>query len=323
MLTVYVVNNGLLRTSADTEALPAGAVWLDLLHPTRDEEHLVESHLRLEVPTRDDMLEIEASSRVYREGNALFMTAILLANTDTSTPEANPVSFILSGNTLTTIRYVEPRSIQAFATRAQRVADNYSSGEAVLIGLLEAIVDRTADILERVGLDIEVLSRELFEHQDQKPGRSREFRDVLRNIGHKGDLNGKARESLVSLGRIMTFLVQGLPSIQETRDLRSRLKTLSRDINSLTDHASFLSNKFNFLLDATLGMINIEQNAIIKIFSVAAVVFLPPTLIASIYGMNFGFMPELDWPLGYPLALLLMIFSAIVPYWYFKHRGWL
>lgn len=323
MLTVYVVDNELLRTSADTEALPAGAVWLDLLHPTRDEEHRVESHLGLEVPTRDDMLEIEASSRVYREGNALFMTAILLANTDTSTPEANPVSFILSGNTLTTIRYGEPRSIQAFVTRAQRVADNYGSGEAVLIGLLEAIVDRTADILERVGLDIEVLSRELFEHQDQKPNRSREFRDVLRNIGHKGDLNGKARESLVSLGRIMTFLVQGLSSVQETRDLRNRLKTLSRDINSLTDHASFLSNKFNFLLDATLGMINIEQNAIIKIFSVAAVVFLPPTLIASIYGMNFSFMPELAWPLGYPLALLLMIFSAIVPYWYFKRRSWL
>lgn len=323
MLTVYVARNGLLRTEVDIDVLPAAAVWLDLLHPSRDEEHQVESHLGLEVPTRDDMLEIEASSRVYREGNALFMTAILLANTDTNTPEANPVSFILSGNTLTTIRYSEPRSIHAFTTRAQRVADNYESGEAVLIGLLEAIIDRTADILERVGLDIEVLSRELFEHQGQKPNRSREFRDVLRNIGHKGDLNGKARESLVSLGRIMTFLMQGLPSAHETRDLRNRLKTLSRDINSLTDHASFLSNKFNFLLDATLGMINIEQNAIIKIFSVAAVVFLPPTLIASIYGMNFRFMPELSWPLGYPLALLLMIFSAIVPYWYFKRRSWL
>jgi magnesium transporter len=323
MLTVYAADEGRLRVVTDAGAFPAESVWFDLLHPTRDEERLVEMHLGLEVPTREDMLEIEASSRVYREGEALFMTAILLANTDTATPEATPVSFIHSGNALITVRYSEPRSIQAFVIRAQRVPDRYESGEAVLIGLLEAVVDRTADILERVGLEIEVLSRELFEHQGQKSGRSREFREILRTIGQKGDLNGKARESLVSLGRILTFLSQSLLTKQEPRELRNRIKTVSRDINSLTDHASYLSNKFNFLLDATLGMINIEQNAIIKIFSVAAVVFMPPTLIASIYGMNFRFMPELNWSPGYPLALGLMIVSAILPYWYFKRRGWL
>ncbi|MGH8221563.1 MAG: magnesium/cobalt transporter CorA [Woeseiaceae bacterium] len=324
MLTAFVEQQDKLKVCEGQGAvLPADAVWIDLLRPTPEEEQLVEQHLGLEVPTREDMLEIEASSRVYREGDALFMTAILLAHTDTERPEATPVSFIQSGRTLVTIRYSEPRSIQAFVARAQRSVGAYRSGEAVLIALLEAIVDRTADILERLGLEIEALSREVFEDKTKDPALAREFHEILRNIGQKGDLNGKARESLVSLGRILTFLTQSLIANQATRDLRSRLKTLNRDLGSLTDHATFLSNKFNFLLDATLGMINIEQNAIIKIFSVAAVVFLPPTLIASVYGMNFEFMPELDWRLGYPLAIGLMVVSAVLPYWFFKRRGWL
>lgn len=324
MLTVFVGDQEkLTKVEPVGDTLPAAALWFDLLHPTRQEEHRVEGHLGLEVPTREDMLEIEASSRVYREGDALFMTAILLANTDTDLPEATPVSFILTDRSLVTIRYSEPRSVQTFLARAERAPGGYHSGEAVLIGLLEAVVDRTADILERLGLEIEALTREVLEHQHSRPGPGREFREILQNIGKRADLNGKARESLVSLGRIRTFLGQGLVTRENNKGLRSRLKTLGRDINSLTDHASFLSNKFNFLLDATLGMINIEQNAIIKIFSVAAVVFLPPTLIASIYGMNFRFMPELGWRLGYPFALALMIVSAIIPYWFFKRRRWL
>lgn len=323
MLTVFTQGVERLNKLEVTDDLPAAALWIDLLHPGIDEEQRVESHLGLEVPTREDMLEIEASSRVYRENDALFMTAILLSNTDTDRPEATPVTFILTEKSLVTIRYSEPKSVQTFVTRAQRPGGGYHSAESVLVGLLEAIVDRTADILERLGLETEALTREVFEHQ-REVGRGREFREILQSIGQRGDLNGKARESLVSLGRVLAFLVQGLTSKgKDNKGLRSRLKTLARDISSLTDHASFLSNKFNFLLDATLGMINIEQNAIIKIFSVAAVVFLPPTLIASIYGMNFDFMPELGWHFGYPFALGLMVVSAIIPYWFFKRRGWL
>ena len=324
MLSVFVAEQEKLRrVEWGEDGLPPGAIWLDLEHPTREEERLVESYLGLEVPTREDMLEIEASSRVYREGDALFMTAILLAKTETTAPEASPVSFILANGSLVTIRYCAPRAIQAFIARAQKTAGGYLTGETAMVGLLEGIVDRTADILERLGLEIEALTREVLEHQSHKPGRGREFREILQNIGRHGDLNGKARESLVSLGRVLTFLTQGISASQHPKDLRGRLKTLGRDITSLTDHSSFLSNKSNFLLEATLGMINIEQNAIIKIFSVAAVVFLPPTLIASIYGMNFQFMPELDWRFGYPLALGLMVVSAVIPYWFFKRRGWL
>jgi magnesium transporter len=146
---------------------------------------------------------------------------------------------------------------------------------------------------------------------------------VLEQIGRKGDLTSHIRDSLVTLERLVGFLGHVAMQRKSGKDLRERLKTLSRDVRSLTDHSSFLSQKITFLLDATLGMINIEQNAIIKIFSVAAVVFLPPTLIASIYGMNFEEMPELDWLFGYPFAIALMILSAILPYLFFKRRGWL
>ena len=144
----------------------------------------------------------------------------------------------------------------------------------------------------------------------------------MERIGRDGDLTSKARESLVTLGRQLTFIQQA-QAIQIPKELLPRYRSMSRDVLALSDHASFLANKSSFMLQATLGLINIEQNNIIKIFSVAAAVFLPPTLIASIYGMNFRFMPELDFHLGYPLALFLILISAVLPYIYFRRRGWL
>lgn len=323
MLTVFEPAENTFRRRAVTDgALPSDCTWIDLLRPTRDEERIVEQHLGLEVPTHEDMLEIEASSRLYRDDDALYMTATLLTNTESVMPEAMPVSFVLVRGTLVTIRYGEPRPLETYAARIERHAGQARSGEALLIGLLETIVDRAADILERLALDIEALSREVFEHQSRNRAAARELREILQNIGHRGDLNGKARESLLSLRRVLVFLLPGLAPDHVPRELRIRLKTVTRDLDSLTDHASFLSGKINFVLEATLGMINIEQNAIIKIFSVAAVMFLPPTLIASIYGMNFDAMPELGWPWGYPFALGLMVVSAVVPYLAFRRRGW-
>ena len=164
------------------------------------------------------------------------------------------------------------------------------------------------------------MSRDVFSRSGGET--SRDFQKLIARIGRAGDLATKARESLVSIGRLLAFAIQASQA-RGRKGSGSRLKTVGRDVASLSDHASFLNQKINFMLDATLGMINIEQNAIIKIFSVAAVVFLPPTLIASIYGMNFTDMPELGLPFGYPLALALMVVSAILPYWYFKRRGWL
>jgi magnesium transporter len=193
------------------------------------------------------------------------------------------------------------------------------------------VVDRAADHLERVGTIVDDTSRQIFNTDRRSTSRrvrkkAPNLQELLEKIGEEGDFNSKMRESLVSIGRLAAFMsaiIEPLKQTREMKDHRSRIKILQRDIISLTDHASFLSGKITFLLEAVLGMISIEQNGIIKIFSVAAVVFLPPTLVASIYGMNFNVMPELKWALGYPFALGLMVLSAILPYLYFKRKGWL
>ncbi len=233
----------------------------------------------------------------------------------------SPVTFVLRNQTLVTIRYNEPRAFQTFPLRAEKVATGCTTGPTILIGLLEAIVDRLADALEQVSRDIETLSKEIFHPNGKKASqRDRSFQQILKAIGRKETLTTNLRDSLTSLQRLAGFLASAALQDKAAKDIRARVKTLSRDVSSLTDHASFMSQKINFLLDATLGMINIEQNGIIKIVSVAAVVFLPPTLVASIYGMNFDVMPELKWMLGYPWALGLMVLSAILPFWFSAQR---
>jgi magnesium transporter len=325
MLNVYVADRRgcLVKVDVAPDApLPPEAVWLDLVSPTQEEERRVETLLGVGVPTREEMQEIEVSSRLYEENGALYMTAPVVTKADTEHPQAGAVSFILAGDRLITVRYAEPQSFTLFSARCQRAPGAYARGDAVMAALLDALIDRIADVLEHIGLEVDDISHEIFEHS-AKARRGGNFQDILRRLGRRGDLTSKVRESLVGVGRILMFLSQASTAQKIAKNLRDRLRTMSRDVRSLTDHASFLSSKINFLLDATLGMINIEQNAIIKIFSVVAVVFLPPTLIASIYGMNFEYMPELHWPFGYPLALLLMLGSALAPLLYFKRRGWM
>jgi magnesium transporter len=283
----------------------------------------VERTLGIDVPMREEMEEIEISSRLYFEDGAAFMTATLPALTDSDDPHLAPVTFVLTGERLVTVRYHEPRAFQTLTARARRVAMGCHNGETVLIALLEIQVDRLADVLERIGREIAQISQDVFQQRGPKPSRSSNFQTILEAIGRKGDLTSNIRQCLGSLERMIGFLGQVTLQSKSDKDLRVRIRTLARDCQSIIDHASFLTQKVTFLLDATLGLINIEQNAIIKIFSVAAVVFLPPTLIASIYGMNFKVMPELAWPFGYPLAVLFMVISAILPFWYFKRRGWL
>lgn len=326
MIQSYKYLDGRLIADPSTGKTPhvAEFVWLDLYDPTQTEEDDLEQVLQLDLPTKDEMQEIEISSRLYQEDNALFMTVTLPAHTDGDDPQMAPVTFVLKDELLITIRYHEPRAFKTFPIRTQKVAAGCENGEGVLVALLEAIIDRLADILERAGHDIDTISRGIFQKQRSlKTTKNRDYQQVLEDIGRKGDLMSNIRDSLVTLERLIGFLAHNMTQREVAKDRRDRVKTISRDIRSLSDHASFLSQKITFLLDATLGMINIEQNTIIKIFSVAAVVFLPPTLIASIYGMNFEFMPELQWVLGYPFALALMVISAILPYLYFKHRKWL
>jgi magnesium transporter len=323
MLTTYENKSGVLEPHKNPRRITEETVWIDLLNPKEAEVTKVERVLKLDVPTREEQREIEASSRLYQENGAHFMTATVLYQGDMAEPVATPITFILAGNRLITLRYAEPRAFAIFAARCARPDTNLTSGMTVLIGLIEAIVDRLADFIERIQGEVDTLSHSIFEMKGGAATRQQRFDVSLKSIGREGEITSRARDSAHSLGRLLTFLAHAANEGKEDKLVKARIRTAARDVASLTDHVSFLSNKIVFLLDATLGMINIEQNNIIKIFSIAAVVFLPPTLVASAYGMNFEFMPELKWAFGYPLAILLMVVSAVVPYLFFKWKGWL
>jgi magnesium transporter len=325
MLIVYIPRGNSLdrRVIEESVAIPEGAVWFDLVTPTLAEDKLLERTLGIAVPTREEMQEIEVSSRLYVENGARYMTATLMCQSDTPTPKTTPVTFILSGRKLVTVRYDEPKPFALISTKLARTCSPTITGETIMMELLDAVIDRAADILERAGADIDRASHDIFEPEGRRVDRTITYRYILKTIGRKGDLTSKVRESLVSIGRLVLFLANEADAMKWPKEMRTQLKSMQRDVQSLSDHATYLANKVTFLLDAMIGVMSVEQNNIIKLFSVAAVVLMPPTLIASIYGMNFKHMPELDWTFGYPMALVLMLIAAILPYWFFKWKKWL
>lgn len=324
MITVYNHADGRL-VRGGPEILGPDALWIDLLAPTPEEESAVEQLLGIDVPTREEMQEIEVSSRLARDGDVLYMTTPVLTNSTGFNPENISITFILAASRLITVRYATPQAVAAFMVKLERQRPIASAGEILLV-LMEALVDRMADVLERIALELDGISHRIF-HQPtpmrvRRRANARDLEAILRTIGRGGDLESKARDTIQGLRRVVAFL----PSADEAmgvKDARSRLKTIGRDLQSLSEYADFLNNKIAFLLNATLGMISIQQNHIIKLFSVVAVLFLPPTLVASIYGMNFHSMPELDKVWGYPFALAAMVAAALLPYWIFKRKGWL
>jgi len=322
MLWVYVPRGTSLErlpVASDGE-VPESAVWFDLVNPSPTEDKIVERKVGIAVPTREEMQEIEVTSRLYVENGARYMTATLMCQSDTDTPKTTPVTFILSGHRLITVRYDDPRPFMIVGNKLARTCSPAITGESVLMDLLDAVIDRAADILERIGAEVDQVSHDIFEPEDD---RTRSYNQILKTIGRKGDLASKVRESLVSIGRLLLYLANEADSMRWAKEQRAQLRGMQRDVHSLSDHAAYLSNKIQFLLDAMLGVVTIEQNNIIKIFSVAAVALMPPTLIASIYGMNFHHMPELDWKWGYPIAIGLMVAAAALPYFFFKWKKWL
>lgn len=325
MIFAYLDKNKFVPQMVDVanQHLLQEALWVDMLCPTKEEEALAEQCLQLAVPTREEMLEIEVSSRLYKEADTSFMTATMIAQSDSADPQQDAVTFILTQQQLITIRYIEPHSFKLFIANLQKLHSHYESASAFLIDLLDTTIDRLADILEIVSHRLDSYSRSIFRsHTINNLTKKLDYQQLLLQIGADGDLNTKARESLVSFNRLTTFLGQAI-EVQANNANQAKLLTLSKDITALSDHVNFLSSKINFLLDATLGMVNIEQTNTIKSLSVAATIFLPPTLIASIYGMNFKIMPELSWQGGYFIALGMMFLSAWLPYKFFKRRGWL
>lgn len=305
------------------EPIPDDTVWVDTLEPTREEDRRIEEYLGVSVPTREDMEDIEPSELLYVENGARYLTARLLARFDSDDPCLAGVTFILKDHRLVTVRYIELKAFDMFVTRAARPASCGTTGEAILSGLVETIADRAADILQWTGERIDRLSGGIFEESTDPARRNFELHGTLRRLGRFDDLLSKLRESLVSIERVLLFLSASYRSERVAKELREQVRTTLRDLQSLEEHATFLSGKIQFLLDATLGLVNLEQNNIIKLFSVMAVVFMPPTLIASIYGMNFKYMPELEWLAGYPMALGMMVLAAVLPYVLFRWKRWL
>jgi magnesium transporter len=325
MITLYRANGDATVVSArqDGLTLSPDVLWIDLINPDRDEDIFVEGLLGIQVPTRDDLKDIEPSSRLYTEKNAVFMTASVICRGASTTPDLADIAFILAGERLVTIRYAQPKSFDIFIAGMSRTQVTYRSGLHLLTRLLETIIDRTAELLEMSVSGVDQLSTAVFISSGSKTKRApHDLEDRLVEIGLQHRQVAKARDSLMSMSRLLTFLYT-IPDIQEDRESRELCRTISRDIQSLSEHAAFISGNITFLLDASLGLINLEQNSIIKIFSIASVVFLPPTLVASVYGMNFRLMPELDFTYGYPMSLSAMLLSAIIPFFFFRWKGWL
>jgi magnesium transporter len=271
------------------------------------------------------MGEIEISSRLYQEDGGEFMTVTGLAGLDTDAPMKDPITFIMKGEALVTIRHANPRPFEVFLARAQKPGGPPAgTGEQVMLGILEAMIDRLADAMELAGDEVDALSREIFGKGGDIRRQTRNLEGLIGRIGRKGDLLTLARESLVSITRMSAYhAALDTEGRKPAKDARARVKLIQRDVASLSDHATFLSAKINFMLDATLGLINLEQAKTIKIFSVAAVIFLPPTLVASIYGMNFEHMPETKWEVGYFGVLGLMAAVVATLLVVFRRLGWI
>ncbi|WP_409562562.1 magnesium transporter CorA family protein [Hyphomicrobium sp. MC8b] len=321
MITVYDALGGKLIKRTEPGDLTS-SVWIDLINPGENEDKGIEDALGIEIPTRSEMREIEASNRFYSENGAYYMTSIILHHNAQDMPMTSVITFILSGNHLVTVRYAEPKAFPVYVTRAAKGDADCVTGAGVMIGLLEMLIEREADLIERVQDEIERIAPVVFAQKGQA-AHNRRLDVLLRTVGKEGDITARAQESAMSLHRLSLYFANAARERQDDTRVLSRIEAANHDILSLMESMRFLSARTSFLLDAALGMISTEQNQIIKLFSVMAVMLMPPTLVASIYGMNFKVMPELDFPFGYPMALVLMFISGLIPFLYFKKKGWL
>ena len=309
---------------AKLKALPASVLWIDLLNPTADEEKCAEKLAGISIPTREELAEIEPSSRFYQTRKATFLTLSVLHGLSDGQPGNDAVGFILTDKVLVSVRYVDPKPFLIFAEHYYAEPDMADDARTLFVRLLDAIVDRLADEFEVAGNEIEAISRQIFTHHTHRSRTQPELRleALLMRIGKAQQLLAQLRESSVSATRLLTFLASIEQVAKDEPNLR-HVESLVADAQALNDHSNFLGDNLVFLLDASLGLISLEQNQVMKIFSIFAVIFMPPTLVAGVYGMNFDHMPELNWLFGYPWALLLMLASAVLPFWWARRKGWL
>lgn len=298
-------------------SLPADTLWVDLIEPTREEDRAIEVALGLSIPTREEMNELEASSRLYRENGATYVTADILHNAEAELPTVDPVTFILTHGPLVTIRYFDPRPFTMFTDKLEREPSLCDSGADMFLNLMEAIIDRASDVLSKTAHKVDAVAGHVFSGTEKTVG----FQHLITKLGRAQIANSRIEQSLSGLARVFAFV-----SLDERLDMiedkREHLRSLGRDAASLLAHNQAVAAGITFQLSATLGLINIQQSSIFKVFSLFTVALMPPTLIGAVYGMNFDLMPELTWTWGYPLALLMMALSSALPLLWFKRKGW-
>ena len=322
MLTIYRDATGSARAGAGK--LPDEVIWIDLLNPTEEEKAFVESRSGLRVPTTEALSEIESSSRLIVDHGVIYLSMPLVAQGDTADYHSSPAGFILSPSVLVTVRFAD---LSTFRTVAEKVSADESlrSSAGVFTALMEGLVDRGADVLERLAGELDKISKSIFRNdlsRKRNTMRANEMlRRALRDVGTIGDRLSLAREVFLGVDRIVPFVL-GLKQDWIMGEFASRLEAVHKDVASLNAFQAHLSNKVQFLLDAVLGFINVAQNDLFKILTIASVAGIPPVLVAGIYGMNFKFMPELSWAWGYPFGLAMIALSAIIPLIWFKWRGW-
>jgi len=302
----------------------ADAVWIDLLNPTDQERDLAAAATGLSIPTQAEVAEIESSSRLATRDGVLYISIPMVSVTERL--RSVSVGFVLSQDRLITIRFADSKTFTAYANQLPAVEMHKKASASIFVGLLEAIIDRQADVLETVGLDLETISHRIFRlGASQAGGRKEEdaiLRKTLGQLGRLGDTISHIRDTQLAAARIIPY-VEMTAAPWLPKDIKIRLRTLRRDISSVSDFATHLIGKLQFMLDATLGFISIAQNNLMKVMTIASVAGIPPVLVAGIYGMNFRYMPELGWPYGYAFGLGMIIITTVIPLAVFRWRKWI
>lgn len=317
MLTAY--------PQSDAPKAQGEPIWWDLHDPNLGEIAEVKAAAGIEVPSRENLSEIETSSRLKTRDGVLSMSVPMATHVEGAAPQIAPIGFILSRERLITVRFAALPAFDAVAARFTGSDERPGSSLEVFVDLCDELIDRLADGLEEVATELRDLSTSAFhvpEGQGHKAVRSNKLiRARLRQLGRLGDYLSEKRDALLALGRAIDFACE-LTADWSDGQMKPRMAGLKQDVASLDDYEVHLSDKVQFLLDAMVGLIGIAQNDIFKILTIVSIVGIPPTLIAGIYGMNFKFMPEYDWLYGYPFGLALIVLSAIAPLIWFKWRGW-
>ncbi len=310
------------RQLGPNEPIPQGAIWIDLVEPTMEEDKRVQAFVGVAVPTKADPDYTEPPEAHYAENGVRYLHALFISEPE-DTPDVTGVTFVLCPTTLVTVRYYPVESFDLFSQKLCKSPGQALFPDAVAVGLINTALNRSARALTKAGESLDQIASAVFRAKGDQSSRNRIYSDTLSALGREDEKISNLRESMVSVERLLLFLIGEGGAERSPKPVREATKTALRDLQSLEEDASFKAQKVQFLLDATLGLINLAQNDIIKLFSVLAVIFMPPTVIASIYGMNFKEMPELEWRWGYPLALVLMVCAAIGPYLFFRWKRWL